>query len=161
MATKKDNELRGGLSALFGNRAEDITPTPEPTTAHQPEAEATAANVVAPEPTAAPTEGKPDLIDQVTDEELKAALHKRRMLKRGRPRKGTESPNSSLLYTRVTSIVSRDKMELIREISYRESLQIKEVLEAALDLAISAYEAKHGKLLPTERPKGDPETLFK
>lgn len=141
---KKDEQLRGGLNALFGGGEEK---TQAPT-----------------EQTAAPTEEQnqeDSLMNSIEDEELRAALRQRQMKGRGRPKKGEPTPTESLRYTRMCAVVDKVKYEKMREISLRESLQIKEVLEAAMDLAIATYEAKNGKIELAPRKRGKVSDLFK
>lgn len=155
--SKKDNELRGGLNALFGNRSEV---SPETIGAEPEEAQAAA---TAPDPdsdTSAKTRQQ-EIIDSVDDEELKEALHRRQIKGRGRPRKGCSSPEQTKLYTRISTIAHKDKYAKIMEIAFRESLQIKEVIEAAMDLAIEAYESKHGEIKLSQKKKGNPKNPFK
>ena len=144
MARMNKEQMKGGLNALFGDslpHKEEIAPEP-PTT---------------PEPTST------EIINSVEDEELKAALHKRRMAHRGRPKK-SEGADGSFTegYGRATTIVNLEKMAKLREIAKRETLTIKEVIEATMDLAISTYEAKHGKIrIYPEEERGDVTKLFK
>lgn len=142
--SKKD-ELKGGLSALFG---ED-----------KPK-EATLPVEMVQEPTTAQDEQ--DLIDTIEDEALRAALHKRRMEGRGRPRKNTDERGKRTDgYSRTSLIVNDAKFAKIREIAFRESLTMKEIVEAAIDIAIERYEAKHGEIKPQpSRYKGDVKKVF-
>ena len=55
------------------------------------------------------------------------------------------------------TIVKSITMKKIRTIAQRERLQIKDVIDAALDKAITAYERKHGVI---EFTKKDPKDLF-
>lgn len=152
--SKKEQELRGGLNLLFGNQRQE-----KPLEAE--EVSATEAPTDEVEPTNLQTKQE-ELIAAVDDPELREALHKRRIRGRGRPRKGASSPEQTKLYTRISTIAHKDKYAKICEISLRESLQIKEVLEAAMDLAISAYEEKHGEIVINQKKKrGNPEDLFK
>lgn len=144
--SKKD-ELKGGLSALFGE-----SPKEEPVTPVAP--------VMVQEPTTAQDEE--DLINTIDNEALRAALHKRRMEGRGRPRKNTdERGNRTDGYSRTSLIVNQAKFAKIREIAFRESLTMKEIVEAALDIAIERYEAKHGEIKPQPNNyKGDAKKIF-
>lgn len=152
--SKKEQELRGGLNLLFGNQRQE-----KPLEAE--EVSATEAPTDEVEPTNLQTKQE-ELIAAVDDPELREALHKRRIRGRGRPRKGASSPEQTKLYTRISTIAHKDKYAKICEISLRESLQIKEVLEAAMDLAIAAYEEKHGEIVINQKKKrGNPEDLFK
>lgn len=148
--SKKENELRGGLNALLGGAVE------KPSTGETEQGAATA-----PEEATANAEQQGNLLNEIEDTELREALRKRQMRGRGRPRKGCSSPEQTKDYTRMSAIVHRDKYAKIIEISLRESLQIKEVIEAAMDLAIETYEKKHGEIIPRLRNKGNKENLFK
>lgn len=81
----------------------------------------------------------------------------------------TTEPNSNLEgnlikeYGRLCAIVNTRKMNKLRQIASIEGLSIKAVLEAAMDLAIEAYESKHGEVvIPSKADNGDAHTnLFK
>lgn len=142
--SKKD-ELRGGLQALFGDRkpideAKPVTMEQEPTT----------------------EQDEQELINTIEDEALRAALHKKRMDGRGRPRKNTdERGNRTDGYCRTTLIVSEEKIAKIREIGFRETLTMKEIIDTALDIVIERYEAKHGEIKPQPlKYKGDAKKVF-
>lgn len=108
------------------------------------------------------TDDGSDIISTIEDEQLKEALHKKRMENRGRPRKDSRHYSVTDGYQRVCVIVNSEKMEKIREMAFRETLTIKEVMEAALDLAISKYEATHGEIRPNKAGRsGDVSKLFK
>lgn len=93
------------------------------------------------------------------ESELRDALRQRRIQTRGRIRKDLESvPRTTDDYSRATSIVNTHKMNQLREIAFRETLTIKEVIENAFDLAIDDYEAKHGPLVPQPEKWGSPMT---
>ena len=142
--SKKD-ELRGGLQALFGDRkpideAKPVTMEQEPTT----------------------EQDEQELINTIEDEALRAALHKKRMDGRGRPRKNTdERGNRTDGYCRTTLIVSEEKIAKIREIGFRETLTMKEIIDTALDIVIERYETKHGEIKPQPlKYKGDAKKVF-
>ena len=142
--SKKD-ELRGGLQALFGDRkpideAKPVTMEQEPTT----------------------EQDEQELINTIEDEALRAALHKKRMDGRGRPRKNTdERGNRTDGYCRTTLIVSEEKIAKIREIGFRETLTMKEIIDTALDIVIERYEAKHGEIKPQPlKYKEDAKKVF-
>lgn len=140
-----------GLNALFGGSGEPQQPTDgaTPTEANE-------------EPTAATEEAKEDIISTVEDEALREALKKKRMQNRGRPRKNARHYSVTDGYQRVCVIMNSDKMEKVREMAFRETLTIKEVMEAALDLAIERYEATHGEIRPNKAARtGDVTKLFK
>jgi hypothetical protein len=61
-------------------------------------------------------------------------------------------------YVRICTIANLELMEKLRAIARKENIQIKHVIEAAMKLAVSSYEAKNGKVkLPN---KGNAEGLF-
>lgn len=179
MAKKKDVELMDGLTSLLG-----AAPTTADTKQEQgaqapaePTAEAAAtpttgegqgaavedveAVEIADEEGAEPTDPN-DIINSVEDEELRQALRAKRMKGRGKRKRGQRVDSLQEGYTRACTIVPILKMEKLREISFRETLTIKEVVEAAFDLAIEAYEAEHGEVVPNAAArKGNPENLFK
>ena len=150
---KKEKLLKGGLNALLGGSQS------------QPQAEA------APAPTS-PTDGaetieegtpaeENELIASITDSELKAALHRKRMEKRGRPRKDAAlRAKEEELYTRTTWIMRRDLLAKLKEISFRETLTIKEIMEEVVSEAVAKYEAKHGEIIPKDH-RGDATSIFK
>lgn len=142
--SKKD-ELRGGLQALFGDRkpideAKPVTMEQEPTT----------------------EQDEQELINTIEDEALRAALHKKRMDGRGRPRKNTdERGNRTDGYRRTTLIVSEEQLAKIKEIGFKETLTMKEIIEKALDMVIEKYEAKNGEIKPQpSKYKGDIKKVF-
>ena len=151
---KRDELLKGGLNALLGGSQS------------QPQAEA------APEQPTPPTDGaetieegtpeeEDELIASITDTELKAALHRKRMEKRGRPRKDAAlRAKEEELYTRTTWIMRRDLLAKLKEISFRETLTIKEIMEEVVSEAVAKYEAKHGEIIPKDH-RGDASSIFK
>ena len=101
-----------------------------------------------------------EAINKVEDAELREALRQHRLSGRGRPRKNVPHKSRTDGYERITTIASIVKMEKLRAIALRETLTIKEVLEACMDLAIEAYEKKHGEIqVSTMSRKG--KKLFK
>ena len=148
--SKREEKMRGGLDALLGGSR----------TAPGTEAEQT------PAPEQDVTEGatlqeEEDLINSIEDEELKAALQRRRASKSGRPRKDAAlRVKESELYTRSCWIIRRDLLAKLKEISFRETLTLKEIMEQITEDAIEAYEKKHGEVVPTSH-RGDASNLFK
>ena len=142
--SKKD-ELRGGLSVLFGERKP--VEEPKPVTMEQ-------------EPTT--EQDEQSLIETIEDEALREALHKKRMDGRGRPRKNTdERGNRTDGYRRTTLIVSEAQLAQIKEIGFKETLTMKEIIEKALDMVIERYEAKNGEIKPQpSKYKGDIKKVF-
>lgn len=59
---------------------------------------------------------------------------------------------------RFCTIVRSDILKKVRIIATREGLQIKDVVEAAFEKAISNYERKHGRI--EEDPKKNAKDLF-
>lgn len=152
---KRDQVLKGGLNALLGGSQRPPATEPEPASAPTDGAEA-------PEPI---TEGTPEeedeLIASITDTELREALRRKRMEKRGRPRKGTAlRAKEEELYTRTTWIMRRDLLAKLKEISFRETLTIKEIMEQISLEAIAKYEQTHGEVIPRDH-RGDASSLFK
>lgn len=150
---KRDELLKGGLNALLGgggSQKQEAAPT-------APTDGASASEEI--------VEGTPEeedaLIATIEDEELKAALHRKRMEKRGRPRKDAAlRAKENELYTRTSWIMRRDLQAKLKEISLRETLTIKEIIEEIVSEAIAKYEAKHGEVIPKDRSK-DASQLFK
>ena len=151
---KKAKALKGGLNALLGgnrDEAEQTSTAPEPTTATN-ETEA---------PEEATPEEEDELIASIEDEELKAALHRKRMQKRGRPRKDAAlRQKEEEIYTRSTWIMRRDLLAKLKEISFRETLTIKEIMEQIVSEAVAKYEERHGEVIPRDH-RGDASQLFK
>lgn len=147
--SKKAEQLKGGLEALFGGvkpRTEKIEVMDEvPTTIEEPQ-----------------DNKEDDLINSVEDEALREALRKRRMDGRGRPSKDkTPEGKRTDGYSRTSVIVNIEKYAKVKEIAFRSTLTTKEVMEVALDLLIEKYEAKHGEVIPNpEAYKGDKSKLF-
>lgn len=122
--TSKTEKLRGGIDTLFGATA-------------KPREEQEPANAT----------------DLLQDEELREALHRRRMEQRGRPRRGRPRSEESRNTGRITAIVNLSKWEKVKYISLQETMQIKEVLDIALDMVIGKYEAEKGEIRPTTPSK--------
>ena len=59
---------------------------------------------------------------------------------------------------RFCTIIHSETLKKVRIIATREGLQIKDVVEAAFEKAISNYERKHGKI--EEDPKKNVKDLF-
>lgn len=155
--SKKEDTLRGGLSALFGEAPKQEQPqhqTQEATAeATQTEAE--------PQPEAEPEEATStdDVINTIEDEELRAALHSKRMQHRGRPRKNMNKRSVADGYGRVTTIMNLSKVEKLHYIAVKETLTLKEIWDECLDIAIERYESKHGKItLPQNSGAGSTST---
>lgn len=59
--------------------------------------------------------------------------------------------------TRFCSVVNKELLQKIRIIAERESLPIKDVVNAAFSKAVKSYEAKHGEIISK---RGDASRLF-
>lgn len=150
--SKKD-ELKGGLSALFGDTAEphhEQTSTDEAVKAKEMEVEQTT------------RQDEEDLINSTEDEELRELLKARRMDGRGRPRKDCKDRESKTQgYSRTSLILNDAQVAKIKEIGFRETLTMKELFELALNMVIEKYEQTHGEVVPRpERYKGDINSIF-
>lgn len=155
--SKRDDILRGGLSTLLGENKQEQE---EQKASEQAEEQQAAANELEQEEEATPEEEE-DLINSINDKELREALHKKRMERRGRPRKDAPlQMKQDELYKRTTLIMRRDYLAKLKEISFRETLTIKDIMDEIIGEAISAYEKKNGELHPRDH-RGDPSTLFK
>lgn len=153
---KRNNKLSDGLNNLLGAReeAKERFAADEDVTTQQEESVKTDT----PEPEEAKDE---DLISTIEDEELREALKKRRLKKVGRPRKSDKDRVvEGVKYTRFTTIVSREQIAKLKEIGFRETLTLKEILEQIFGDAIAAYERNNGVIVPKNH-KGDPSKLFK
>ena len=152
---KRDELLKGGLNALLGGSQNQTQgeAAPEPPTA--PTAETSSETIEEGTP-----EEEDELIASITDSELKAALQAKRNEKRGRPRKSAAyRSREAELYTRTTWIMRRDLLAKLREIGFRETLTLKEIMEQIVSEAVAVYEEKHGELKPRDH-RGDPSSLF-
>lgn len=99
------------------------------------------------EPTTAQDET--DLINSIESEELREALRKKRMDGRGRPRKNTDKNGKRTDgYSRTSLIVNDELWAKIKEVAFRETLTMKEIVDLALHMVVDRYEAKHGTIKP-------------
>lgn len=144
-------QLKGGLNTLLNRTAQNP-------------AEAAAATE---QEQTAPSRAE-ELRQTLTDPELKAALENEQELRAalrskrfagGRPKKGETKTSVQKGYGRTCIVANLEKMDKMREMAFRETLTIKEVMEAAMDLAIKTYEAKHGELIPADH-SGDFTKIF-
>lgn len=131
---KKDDKLALGLGKLLG------TPAKKP-------AVEVATSTVADTSTVENEPAKEDIIDSVQDEELREALRKRQLEGRGKPKKGRPHDSRTEGYGTICVKANLEKWEKIKYISLQETLQIKEVLELALDKIIAEYEEEKGTIL--------------
>lgn len=126
MKQTKKERLQGGIAALFGESSLQDPPTDPETSAME--------------------EARSELIDEVGDIKLRAALRDRQNRGKGRPKTGRKISPQSIRYTTVSVKANREQWEKVKYISLAETLQIKEVLEQALALRIKQYESKNGKI---------------
>ena len=160
---KRDKILKGGLNALLGgNQTQEAAPTAPDPEATTPTDEAGTPEVTPyPTPEEATPEEEDALLASIEDEELRAALHRKRMQHRGRPKKDAAlRQKEEEIYTRSSWIMRRDLLAKLKEISFRETLTIKEIMEQIVGDAVAAYEQKHGEVIPRDH-KGDASQLFK
>ena len=122
MKPNKKEQLQGGIAALFGESRPQQPPIQ----------------------TSAEEEARTELIDEVQNIELRAALRKRQNAGKGRPKTGRKISPKSEQYATVCVKANREQWEKVKHISLAETLQIKEVLEQALALRIAQYERKNG-----------------
>jgi hypothetical protein len=135
--------LKGGLQSLL--RRDEAAETQQPENSPSNELRETISD--------------PELKEALSDEvQLKQALRAKRYAG-GRPKKGQTHVSAEEGYSRTCIVANAAKMEKIREIAFRETLTIKEVMEAAMDLAIRTYEKKHGEVIPQDH-SGDSSNLF-
>ena len=164
---KREEKLRGGLEALIGGSKPAPAPSDERSAAEAYEEE-----LLLLEKEQAPTDGaetieeattqeEQDLINSIEDEELRAALEQRRNRKRGRPRKGAAyRAKQDEIYIRSCWVMRRDQLAKLKEISFRETLTLREIMAQIVGEAIEAYEKKHGEVIPQEH-RGNASRLFK
>ena len=136
MNKKQEEKLKGGLNALLGEGTRQEAPEQEQ------------------------HEQREDLMETVKDEELRELLEKKRKKDLGRPRKDTKHLSRTEGYERMTTIVNTEKMEKLKAIALKETKTIKEVMEEVMDLAIEAYEKKHGPIRLKKKDNKD-KGLFK
>lgn len=142
-------KLRNAISGIVA----DPTPEAETQTSGSspiPEAEANAeatSPTMEVEPTTAQDEA--DLINSIEDERLREALRAKRMDGRGRPRKNTDRNGKRTDgYSRTSLIVNDELWAKIKEVAFRETLTMKEIVDLALHMVVDRYEAKHGTIEP-------------
>ena len=101
-----------------------------------------------------PTPEERALIDTIEDEKLRADLKERlrvkRLIGRGRPRKNDQLGRRPDGWERTSLIINKEKWEKIKEIAFRETLTLKEIIDLALGGVIERYEAKHGEIIPAK-----------
>lgn len=124
-------QLRKGMAVLFGE-----------TPASQPQLSEVSSETEA-------------IIETVQDEELKEALRQRQLDGRGRPKRGRKKESKTEGYGTICVKANLDKWEKVKYISLQETLQIKEVLELALDMLIEKYESEKGTIRVRQSKKGN------
>lgn len=143
-------KLRNAISGIVAD------PTPETTTQTgqttwkpeetAPKVEASTSTMEV-EPTTEQDEA--DLISSIEDERLREALRAKRMDGRGRPRKNTDKNGKRTDgYSRTSLIVNDELWAKIKEVAFRETLTMKEIVDLALHMVVDRYEAKHGTIEP-------------
>lgn len=146
-------KLRNAISGIVADPAPEVTAQAETQTSGSspiPEAEANAeatSPTMEVEPTTAQDEA--DLINSIEDERLREALRAKRMDGRGRPRKNTDRNGKRTDgYSRTSLIVNDELWAKIKEVAFRETLTMKEIVDLALHMVVDRYEAKHGTIEP-------------
>lgn len=165
--SKREEKMRGGLDALIGRGRTAPAPTDERSAAEAYEEELllmekqqAPANGAEAVDDATPEEEE-ELINSIQDEALREALRERRNRKRGRPRKGAAlQAKQDEIYIRSCWVMRRDQLAKLKEISFRETLTLREIMAQIVGEAIEAYEKKHGEVKPTDH-RGDASKLFK
>lgn len=102
-------------------------------------------------------EGPKELLETITDRELRERLKARQTKDRGK----RKEVSSTVGYKRATFIVSDEQLEKLRLLSLKEGLQQKEILEALLNVAFKHYEKKYGKIEIRETEEGENTNLRK
>ena len=146
-------KLRNAISGIVADPTPEATAQAETQTSGSspiPEAEANAeasSPTMEVEPTTAQDEA--DLINSIEDERLREALRAKRMDGRGRPRKNTDRNGKRTEgYSRTSLIVNDELWAKIKEVAFRETLTMKEIVDLALHMVVDRYEAKHGTIEP-------------
>ena len=165
MSSNKKN-LQGGIANLLGGADRQRATGSEPKPSEQPQTEQTeGASSTAPNFKVKPTteQDEQDLINSIEDAKLRAALEARRKEGRGRPRKNTDATGKRTDgYSRTSFIIKDTTWAKIREIAFRKTLTMKEIVELALEMLIKEYEKTNGEVTPhPERYKGDIHDIFK
>ena len=91
-----------------------------------------------------------------TREELISEQSSRRLVGRGRPRKGSAKENLAKDDMHTSVIVNKPQYDKLKEIALKEGLLVKEIIYYSFELAIEKYEKKNGPVV-LERPKGKKE----
>ena len=67
----------------------------------------------------------------------------------------TDNTGNTSPECRFCTIVDKGTLQKIRIIAKREGLQIKEVVGAAFEKAISSYESRHGRIVGSQQSRVD------
>jgi len=146
---KRDDKLKRGLGILLGetSRTEKSQSTAPTSTVETSTVESTTQTPeTEEEKVPEEVEVLPPILQKVQDEELKEALRQRVLKGRGRPKKGRPHDSQTERYSTVCIKANTEKWEKIKYISLQETLQIKELMEIAIDKIIEEYESKKGKI---------------
>lgn len=151
---KRTEKLKGGLNSLIPDRrgeemGEEVTAEKSSDNSDKEAVEVTARK-------SSGNSSREALINTIEDEALREALQKRlNTSKLGRPRKDDATRRKQEeTYTRYTFIFRRDQLAKIKGIALRETLLMKELIEAIFDKAISEYEAEHGEIRAWQKKSG-------
>ena len=130
MSKIKDvNTAKEGLSGLFGRPVQ--TPDQTPGLPKIEDREVSREEII-------------ETLSPETKEALQREVQRRQYLKAGRPPKGSTEKTGD--YVRMTFLISPEKQTRLREIALREGKFIKEILDRGIDLVISEYEEKEGRI---------------
>lgn len=143
-------KLRNAISGIVADPTPETTAQTGQTTGKPeetaPKVEASTSTMEV-EPTTEQDEA--DLISSIEDERLREALRAKRMDGRGRPRKNTDKNGKRTDgYSRTSLIVNDELWAKIKEVAFRETLTMKEIVDLALHMVVDRYEAKHGTIEP-------------
>ena len=149
MSKKKDELLKGGIRALFGESGDEATP----------EQQAPAPEETAPDVDLSEFQGSDldkSIIGSIEDRELQESLRNYRLEKARRGRKMMHQNGSGIPegYKRATFVLSIKKPRKLHYIAMHETITLKDLMDEALSIAIAKYEKRYGKIvLPEDRRK--------
>lgn len=126
----------------------------KPTATPEPQPEGTEAQ--APEPTT-PTEEE-ELISQINNPEyramLKARLEEKRKQGRGRPKKVHDNNGKRKdTIIRTSMLMEQSQWNKLHEITLRDTITLKDLMDLIIRDFISRYEEAHGEIYPQQREK--------
>ena len=152
--TKKET-MSAGLANLLSGADQSVKDRKAPGQEQQAEAPTMEAEL---------SDGESTLLGTIEDEELRRELERRlyrkRLIGKGRPRKGSTAAKPSDGYSRTSLIIPLAQWEKIREIALLETLRLKDIVELAFDMVIERYESKHGEIKPQPRKERDIREIF-